>query len=289
MNKKDSKYLTTGEFAKLCKVNKQTLFYYDQIGLLSPVLKNEKGYRYYSIHQIELFLVIDLLKDLGMSLHDIQHYMQNKSPEKFLSLMYQKKEEIVKKRQDIEMKERMIDANIALMEKALELDFQQITFEPLPEATLYLSRNIENVSDKEFIEVVSDFINELNRSQLDSGYPIGSITKREHILKGEFSHYSYLYIEQPHPRAGFPYFQAVKGDFLIGYHIGDEKTIHQTYKRLFIEMELLDLTLGDYVFEEYIYDSVVKNDKEQYVTKIMMQVVPKRPSSCISFDRFPIN
>lgn len=275
MNKKDNKYLTTGEFAKLCKVNKQTLFYYDQIGLLSPVLKNEKGYRYYSLHQIELFFVIDLLKDLGMSLSDIQSYMQNKSPESFLSLMYQKKEEIVKKRQSIEMKEKMIDANIALMEQALHLDFQQVTFEQLPEATLYLSRNIENVTDKEFIEVVSDFITELNTSQLDSGFPIGCITKREQVLKGEFSNYSYLYIEQPHPKEGYPYFQAVKGDFLIGYHIGDEQTIKKTYKRLFSEMERLELTLGDYVFEEYIYDSVVKNDKEHYVTKIMIQVGEK--------------
>lgn len=28
------KYFTTGEFAKLCHVKKQTLFHYDEIGLL---------------------------------------------------------------------------------------------------------------------------------------------------------------------------------------------------------------------------------------------------------------
>ncbi|MFB9759355.1 MULTISPECIES: MerR family transcriptional regulator [Bacillaceae] len=275
MSEKDGKYLTTGEFAKLCKVNKQTLFYYDQIGLLTPVLKNEKGYRYYSIRQIELFFVIDLLKELGMSLNDIQQYMQNKSPESFLSLMYQKKEEIVKRRQEIEAKEKMIEAKIALMEEASNLDFSQVTLEQLPEATLYLSRNIQNISDEEFVEVISDFINELNVSHLDSGYPIGVITKREQVIRGEFSNYSYLYIEQPNPKVGYPYFQAVKGEFLIGYHIGDEKTIHKTYKRLFSEMERLDLSLGDYVFEEYIYDTVVKNHTEHYVTKIMMQINQK--------------
>jgi DNA-binding transcriptional MerR regulator len=272
MNKKNGKYLTTGEFAKLCKVNKQTLFYYDQIGLLSPVLKNEKGYRYYSIRQIDLFFVIDLLKDLGMSLNDIQQYMQNRSPESFLSLMYQKKVEIVKKRQEIEMKEKIIETKIALMEEASHLDLHQVTLEQLPEATLYLSRNIENITDEEFVEVVSDFINELNVSQLDTGYPIGVITKREHVLKGEFTNYSYLYIEQPNPKKGYPYFKSVKGDFLSGYHIGDEKTIHKTYKRLFSEMDRLNLALGDYVFEEYIYDTVVMNHKEHYVTKIMIQV-----------------
>jgi DNA-binding transcriptional MerR regulator len=272
MNEENGKYLTTGEFAKLCKVNKQTLFYYDQIGLLSPVWKNEKGYRYYSIRQIELFFVIDLLKDLGMSLNDIQQYMQNKSPESFLSLMYQKKEEIVKIRQEIEMKEKMIDAKIALMEEASHLDFHQVTLEQLPEVTLYLSRNIENLTDEEFLEVFSDFINELNVSQLDTGYPIGVISKREHVLNGEFTNYSYLYIEQPNPKEGYPYFKSVKGDFLIGYHIGDEKTIHKTYKRLFSEMDRLNLALGDYVFEEYIYDTVVINHKEHYVAKIMIQV-----------------
>lgn len=272
MNKKDGKYLTTGEFAKLCKVNKQTILYYDQIGLLSPALKNEKGYRYYSIHQIELFFVIDLLKDLGMSLNDIQQYMQNKSPESFLSLMRQKKKEIIKRRQEIERKEKMIELKISLMEEAAHLDFNKITLQQLPEATLYLSKNIQNISHEEFDEVVSDFINELNISHLDSGYPIGSITKREHVLKGEFSNYSFLYIEQPNPKGGYPYFQAVKGTFLIGYHTGDIKTISKTYKRLLSELERLNLTLGDYVFEEFIYDTVVKNHKEDFVTKIMMQV-----------------
>lgn len=272
MSKKDGKYLTTGEFAKLCKVNKQTIFYYDQIGILSPVMKNEKGYRYYSVHQLELFFVIDLLKDLGMSLNDIQQYMQNKSPESFLSIMYRKKEEIVKKRQEIEMKEKMIVAKIAIMEEASHLDFNRITLQRLPEATLYLSRNIQNISDEEFLEVISHFINELQISQLDSGYPIGSITKREQVLKGEYANYSYLYIEQPNPKEGHPYFRAVKGDFLIGYHVGSEKTIGDTYKRLFSEMKRLGLTLGEHVFEEYIYDTVVRNDKEHYVTKIMMEV-----------------
>ncbi|WP_010676567.1 MerR family transcriptional regulator [Bacillus timonensis] len=276
MNEKNVKYLTTGEFAKLCKVNKQTLFYYDQIGLLSPVFKNEKGYRFYSINQIELFYVIDLLKDLDMSLHDIQQYTQNKSPESFLSLMYQKKDEIVKKRQEIEMKEKLIDTKIALMEEATQLDFLQITLEHFPDATLYLSRNIENSTDDEFMEVLSEFIGELSELQLDTGFPIGGITKREHVLKGEYSKYSHLYIEQPHPKDGYPYFRAVKGDFLIGYHIGEDKTIHHTYQKLLAEMERLELTLGDYVFEEYIYDTVVKNQKEQYVTKIMMQVTKNK-------------
>lgn len=103
-------------------------------------------------------------------------------------------------RKEIEAKEKIIDTKIKLMEEASHLDFDKITLEHLPEATLYLSRNIENISDEEFVEVFSDFIDELYVLQLDTGYPIGAITKREQLLKGEFNNYSHLYIEQSSPK-----------------------------------------------------------------------------------------
>ena len=53
------------------------------------------------------------------------------------------------------------------------------------------------------------------------------------------------------------------------------ENIHKTYKQLFSEMERLNLALADYVFKEYIYDPVVMNHKEQYLTKIMIQVYQK--------------
>jgi effector-binding domain-containing protein len=158
------------------------------------------------------------------------------------------------------------------MEEASHLDFHQVTLEKLPVTTLYLSKNIESITDEKFVEVISEFVNELNESHLDTGYPIGSITKREQILKGKFANYSYLYMEQPNPKEGYPYFQIAEGDYLIGYHIGDEKTISTTYERLFSEMKRLNWSLGDYVFEEYVYDTIVENDKEQFVTKIKIQV-----------------
>ncbi|SFL54011.1 DNA-binding transcriptional regulator, MerR family [Gracilibacillus orientalis] len=276
MNDNNIKHFTTGEFAKLCKVNKQTLFYYDQIGLLSPVFKTEKGYRFYSIHQLELFNVIALLKDLGMSLNDIRQYVENKSPEGFLSIMYHQKEKIMKQRMEIEMKEKMIDAQIELMNNAANLDFDQVTVERLPEQTFYLSKNIENITDEVFFEVLSDFLDELYKLHIDTGHPIGGLTKREQMLKGEFTNYSYLYIKQPHPKEDNPHFTTVQGDFLIGYHVGEAKEIPHTYERLLLELDQLNLDIGEYALEEYIYDTVVKDNEEQYVTKIMIHVKHKQ-------------
>ena len=45
MEKKSELYFTTGEFARILGVRKHTLFHYDEIGLFSPALKEENGYR----------------------------------------------------------------------------------------------------------------------------------------------------------------------------------------------------------------------------------------------------
>ena len=38
-------HFTTGEFAAICNVSKQTLFYYDQQGIFCPDHVGENGYR----------------------------------------------------------------------------------------------------------------------------------------------------------------------------------------------------------------------------------------------------
>ncbi len=57
MKKLDStkELFTTGEFADLCGVQKQTLFHYDDIGLLKPEYRCKNNYRYYSIQQLNQF------------------------------------------------------------------------------------------------------------------------------------------------------------------------------------------------------------------------------------------
>ena len=56
MQKFDTPCIKTGDFAKLCGTNKRTLFHYDEIGLFSPAYTDEKGYRFYSETQCDVFL-----------------------------------------------------------------------------------------------------------------------------------------------------------------------------------------------------------------------------------------
>ena len=52
--------LTTGQFAKIVRVSKDTLFYYDKIGLFKPEIVSKNGYRYYSYNQYYTFNQLQL-------------------------------------------------------------------------------------------------------------------------------------------------------------------------------------------------------------------------------------
>lgn len=263
---------TTGEFAKICKVNKQTLIYYDKIGLISPSIKAKNGYRYYSIHQYELFSVIQLLKELGMSLNAIKEFIKNKSPEYFLMVMEQQKEIIAKKKKQLEIMEIMIDTQISLKKQAEAIDFSSISIIELKDEKIYLGDSIEHNTEEEFARGVSNFIKEINEKKLDTGHPIGVVVNREDLLQNKYTNYSKLYIKQLNNVYQDEKIHTISGTFLVGYHVGSDVTIHQTFELIIEEMKRLNFTIGDFALEEYIFDSLTKDKVDDYVTRILLHV-----------------
>lgn len=92
MRKLNKPCIKTGDFAKLCKTNKRTLFHYDEIGLFSPVLTDDKGYRYYTESQCDVFFTITCLKDIGMPLKEIKQYIDSKDSENLKQLLLEQQE-----------------------------------------------------------------------------------------------------------------------------------------------------------------------------------------------------
>ena len=52
----NEKMFTTGDFASLCNTTRDTLYHYDEIGLLKPERVEPNGYRLYSLTQFKEFI-----------------------------------------------------------------------------------------------------------------------------------------------------------------------------------------------------------------------------------------
>lgn len=87
-------YFTPSELASLFNISKQTLLYYDRIGLLAPEFVSSNGYRHYSINQYLTLEIIVNLRSLKMSIEDIKNFLLHKDKANLLTLLLQKEQEI---------------------------------------------------------------------------------------------------------------------------------------------------------------------------------------------------
>ena len=66
-----------GELARYQNISKQTLIFYDKIGLFRPAYVDpDNKYRYYKASQIDYLDTILIMKEMGFSLGEIQEHMK---------------------------------------------------------------------------------------------------------------------------------------------------------------------------------------------------------------------
>lgn len=68
------------EMAGLFGLTRQTLIYYDRIGLFSPAYVNDEGYRFYAPTQIPKLRLICILRDLGIEIKEIEQRIGSPDP-----------------------------------------------------------------------------------------------------------------------------------------------------------------------------------------------------------------
>lgn len=261
-------YMTTGDFAKLMKVSKHTLFHYDEIGLFSPEIVGENGYRYYSVYQMETLDTILILKKFGMSLKEIKSFMEKRSGEHFLEVFEEKQRSIDQEIKRLQtMKQWMIQRKekIHYMQKC---DFSKISMIKHPERYYIYEKIKDAASEKEFVFKINKMINKLEDGH---DYDIAYIQNKQTIEKGIYDDYRNVVLLL-HERVLEDTKTIPEGRYLTVYHKGHWNTIGEAYKRLlrYIEDHQIE-TEGDYL-EYYIVDNFIEEKLEDYVTEISIKI-----------------
>lgn len=90
----NNRLFTIGQFAALHRINKKTLMWYDQIGLFTPAVVKENGYRYYTYQQCFVLETILMLRELNVSIPEIQQFMAHRSTDSFHTILQEKTRQI---------------------------------------------------------------------------------------------------------------------------------------------------------------------------------------------------
>lgn len=259
---------TTGEFAALCGVTKHTLFHYDEIGIFSPAIRGENGYRYYAPAQIEVFQVIAVLKELGMPLAEIRAYLDRRSPEHLLDLLEREGTALKEKIARLRRLRALIARKAELTRQAMAVRPGQVTVETWPQRW-YVATDAPGITDEgKYVHILARHLEYCEAHQVVSPYALGAILPVEAARRGNWEGYTLCYTQVDKPIRGVRLLTAPAGPYLTYFHAGSFDTVREGYRRLLAWAEEKGLTLGPHFWEDVLLDELAGKGYDQYLLRL---------------------
>lgn len=263
-------YFTTGEFAKLCNVTKETLFYYDEMEILKPAYVGENGYRYYSVMQYDVLSVILVLREVGMSLPEIRSYMGNRSPEHLLEMLDDQKKRLEEKIGLLRSYKNRIADTAGEVRKAVAAEMEKVTEEDQEEEILLLSEKILSFEEESLAEYTSSLIRNMDDRKLNCGYIFGGIRRTESVKRKDYTSYTHFYLKVYGRAAGV--YRKEKGRYLVTYHKGGFDSLAPAYERMLAYAGERGMELDENFYEDVVVDALGVPEVKDYVEKIAVRI-----------------
>lgn len=269
MEKHSELYFTTGEFAKILGVKKHTLFHYDEIGLFSPAIKEENGYRFYYVWQMDMFEVIRALQKLGMPLGEIREYMESRSPERFLAMAEEKEAEIDQEIERLKNMKRFMSRETETIREAMgaEIDKPRVVSKPKE----YLFTSFVRVEgERKMAEEIARHVKQCEQYHISMN-AVGAVCLGKNLREGRFDCYSLVYTRLDKRIAALKPFVKPAGEYVELYYRGYDGTMEKAYPVITKFAQEQGLTLEEMWFEDMLLDELTVKGYEEYIIKVAVR------------------
>lgn len=267
-------YFTTGEFARLCNVKKQTLFHYDDIGILSPELVGENGYRYYSYTQLEIFSTISMLKELDMPLAEIKEYLDHRSPEAFLSLLEKQQKEVDEKIKELQWLKRFIRTKIGLTQAGLSIPVGKILLENRPEEYLIVTEYDGADEDKAITTAMTEHLHFCHSLDIYSPYAIGGMIPVKNLESEKNYIYSHFYTKIFSGEVPESIVRPA-GVFAVCCDNNGYRNVQNICEKLLAYAAKHGFSPGTHIYEDVLLDEMSVKGYDNYTLKLSLPLMEK--------------
>lgn len=268
--------IKTGDFARLCNTNKRTLFHYDDIGLFSPAFTDEKGYRFYTEGQCDVFFTITCLKELGMPLKEIKEYIDSRSPSNLKALLLEQQKKIRREMENLLRIEQVIQTKLDLVNTGEKLSFSgrfsPVSIERHPEEYLITSPYLNTDDHNALFNAICSHLSYLSHRHLSTGHPYGAMLSTASLKEENTSTYAFFFTKVSSPPEDESFRIKPEGSYAVLYLRGNYYDADEAYRRIFSYIEAQNLTPGEYCYKEAIWDEVALDTAEAYITRISIPV-----------------
>lgn len=264
-----------GEISKLQNISRQTLIFYDKIGLFSPAYTNpENGYRYYSSSQLDYLDTICIMKKIGFSLDEIKAHMKSFTIDNSIVALRKQLSVINRQIEELQIIKTRVEHRCLQLENSVSIHdcIDAVSVEEINSQYILL----QEVSAPYTLEMVSLATKECFvrsfKEQLPIFFQSGAIVPFERILQGKYTEasFAFLPIEKSDNIEGI--LKLPQGRCVFTYHKGDYLSIGESYERILRHCQANQLSIISDSYEFAINDYLSTGDESEYITKILFYV-----------------
>lgn len=268
----NNKLLTIGQFAALHGINKKTLMWYDEIGLFKPAaIDPSNGYRCYNYYQSPILETILLLRDLDVSIAEIQDFMKNRSAENLKCLLEEKMTDLDLQIMHLQAVRKTIYNHRQNMTTLLTMDLSEISIVEKEERCLVTVDIDKDVTFEKEVELITAETAKYRLGRLhDASY--GSMIPVASLQNGHFDDYTKLFIEIPFLSQETGLHIQPKGKYIRAFHKGDWNGLPLRYQAILEHARRQGLSLSGYSYEKGINEAVIDR-MEDYIVQIEIPIL----------------
>lgn len=264
-----------GELSQHQNISRQTLIFYDKIGLFKPAYVDpSNGYRYYTSNQLDSLDTICIMKRIGFSLDEIKSHMKSYTIDNSIVALRNQLDVINSQIEELQMTKSRVEDRCRELEHIVSIkeSAELVTIESARARCILL----EEVSPPYSLEDVSLATKKCFVRSFGERLPIyfqsGAIIPYEKIQAEKYTEASFVFlpIEKVDGLSGIRELPAEK--CVCSYHVGDYASIGVSYERILEYCQKNGVKIISDSYEFAVNDYLSTGDEKEYVTKIMFYI-----------------
>ena len=271
------KLFTIGQFAAIHGVTKKTLMWYDEVGLVTPAVIGENGYRYYTYQQSS---TLEGLRGRWKALMEEKEELLCQAGGERAKRLIQIGCDLDSLGAQIRELEERID-HLRTMKKTLvsrhqdmmallHLDLSEISVVRKEKSCLAVVPVEQEVPTAADVERVIGAVKRHSLQRLhDAVY--GSMIAVEHLYQGYYDRYEALYVELPRLSARKGLHIRPAGRYLRAFCKGPWENLPGRYEEILAYAGAHGLTLYGWSYETGLNESVI-DSFDEYITQIEIPI-----------------
>lgn len=259
--------LTISEFSELTGIPRSTLIYYDEQGLFHPIQRGGNNYRYYSYYQTITIKLVNTLKMLDVPLKTIRAVIQARAPEKMLSLLSQKEQELPIKLKRLLDAQKVIQVFSNHIRHGLDADINRITVAHLQGSAITIGEPNDFSDSRTFYIAYQHYCRRYKETGGNLSYPVGGLWKNmNEFLQNPTRPRSFFSVD-PDGKSYKP-----AGRYLLGYATTFYGEVGNLPERLSAYAKEHRLQLEGPMYNIFLLDEVSSVEPDKYLLQASIKI-----------------